>query len=305
MSITTVGQKKDIALIVDDNPDSLSMLNDTLDDAGITVLVALEGTQAITIARSITPDIILMDAIMPNMDGFETCKRLKTHRDLIHTPIIFMTGLSDTDSILKGFASGGVDYITKPVNSNELVARIKSHLSNARLTASAQQALDSAGRYLFATNSSGTLLWATPQASKLFEEAEINDTWPREHLYSYVKRLLAPEYNREKPLPIKEGSKPLEIRYVGHSQPNEYLLQLIDLDRPSEIELLHQQFPLTKREAEILLWIARGKTNREIAIILSCSPRTINKHLEQVFRKLNVENRTGAAVAALKYLEAN
>ncbi|MDZ4153930.1 helix-turn-helix transcriptional regulator, partial [Methylicorpusculum sp.] len=80
------------------------------------------------------------------------------------------------------------------------------------------------------------------------------------------------------------------------------LLRLIDLQRPSEIERLRSALPITEREAEVLLWIARGKTNREIGTILSMSPRTVNKHLEQVFRKLNVENRTTAAVFAMKYL---
>lgn len=300
----SISQKRDVALIVDDNPESLSMLNDTLDQAGITVLIALEGSQAITVASSITPDIILMDALMPNMDGFETCRRLKARRDLVHTPVIFMTGLTDTDSIVKGFAAGGVDYITKPVNSTELVARMKSHLTNARLAVSAQQALDSAGRYLFATDGNGCLQWATPQALRLFEAAELNDEWLEQNLHCYLKKILSPHYNKDKPLPIDAGEKPLEVRFIGHSHHDEILLQLIDPERPSESTLLRKHLPVTEREAEVLLWIARGKTNREIAKILSMSPRTVNKHLEQIFRKLNVENRTGAAVIALKYLES-
>jgi PleD family two-component response regulator len=108
--------KRDVVLIVDDSPETLSMLNDTLDAAGITVLVALEGQQALTIAASISPDIILMDAIMPNMDGFETCRRLKENPDLAHIPVIFMTGLTDSESVVRGLEAGGVDYINKPVN---------------------------------------------------------------------------------------------------------------------------------------------------------------------------------------------
>ena len=120
----TTNQKKDVVLVVDDSPESLSVINDILDQAGFTVLVALEGQQALNIANNITPDMILLDAIMPNMDGFETCRRLKASHELSHIPVIFMTGLSDTESVVKGLEAGGVDYIQKPVKGDELLARI-------------------------------------------------------------------------------------------------------------------------------------------------------------------------------------
>ena len=118
--MSTPNKRRDVVLIVDDSPETLSMLNDTLDQAGVTVLVALEGAQAITIASSVFPDVILMDAIMPNMDGFETCRRLKANHALSHIPVIFMTGLSEPESVVKGFEAGGIDYITKPVEPESL-----------------------------------------------------------------------------------------------------------------------------------------------------------------------------------------
>ena len=295
--------KKDVVLIVDDSPDTLSMLNDTLDQAGITVLVALEGSQALTIAANITPDVILMDALMPNMDGFETCRKLKENRDLAHIPVIFMTGLTDTESIVKGFAAGGVDYITKPVKGDELIARMRAHLNNARLTLSARVALDSAGQFLFSAAADGSLLWATPQAYHLLEDAGLDSVWLSENLPTQLRQLLAPHFNKEKGLLIKAADKPLEIRYISQTGDDEYLLQLIDMERPSDVDRLRSALPITERESEVLLWIAHGKTNREIGTILSMSPRTANKHLEQIFRKLNVENRTAAAVIALKHLQ--
>ncbi len=301
--MNTPSKRRDVVLIVDDSPETLSMLNDTLDQAGVTVLVALEGSQALTIAGSITPDVILMDAIMPNMDGFETCRQLKANRELSHIPVIFMTGLTDTESVVKGFEAGGVDYITKPVNGEELVARMKAHLSNARVTQNARVALDSAGQFLLSASPTEGLLWATPQAYTLFESAGLDNTWLQTELVAYLKRLLAPHYNREKGLLIAEGSKPLEMMYISETSTDEYLLQLVDLERPSEVEILRASLPITEREAEVLLWIARGKTNRDIGTILTMSPRTVNKHLEQIFRKLYVENRTTAAVIALKYLQ--
>lgn len=301
--MTAKSGKRDVVLVVDDSPETLGMLNDTLDQAGVTVLVALEGNQALTIASNITPDIILMDALMPTMDGFETCRRLKANRDLAHIPVIFMTGLSDTESIVRGFEAGGVDYITKPVNGDELIARMRVHLANARLTLSARMALDTAGQYLFATSHLGHILWATPQAYHLFESAGLDSLWLEQKLPEQLQPLFAPHYNKEKGLLLKAGDKPVEIRYISQTDSDEYLLQLVDLERPSDVELLRSALPMTEREAEVLLWIGRGKTNREIGTILGMSPRTVNKHLEQIFKKLGVENRTTAAVIALKHLQ--
>ena len=296
-------QRKDVVLVVDDSAESLSVINDILDHAGLTVLVALEGHQALNIASNITPDIILMDALMPNMDGFETCRRLKASRELSHIPIIFMTGLSDTESIVRGLEAGGVDYIQKPVNGDELLARMRVHLHNARLTLSARTALDTAGQFLMATDRDGKLLWATPQAHHLFEQKGISENWLENVLPETVKSLLLPNSNSGKDMVIPTAGQPVEVRYISQTAENEFLFRLIDLERPTETELLRSAFPITTRESEVLLWLAKGKSNSEIGLILGVSPRTINKHLEQVFRKLNVENRTSAAVMALKALE--
>src|SRR6266851_7890167 len=157
----------DIVLAVDDSPDTLRMLTDALEDAGMTVLVALEGAQALAIIAKITPDIVLMDAVMPSIDSFETCRRLKRNNALAHVPVIFMTGLSETQDIVNGLEAGGVDYVTKPINPDELLARIRVHLANARLAHSARAALDASGRYLLAADKSGGILWCTPQTAKL------------------------------------------------------------------------------------------------------------------------------------------
>lgn len=295
-------KSRDVVLVVDDSPDTLSMLNDVLDAENLTVLVALEGTQALTIASNITPDIILMDAMMPNMDGFETCRQLKTNPELAHIPIIFMTGLSDTESVVKGFDAGGVDYVTKPIKTDELVARMRVHLANAKLTLSARAALDSAGQFLFSTMKNGELLWATPQAQHLLNQSGASDIWLNEDFPKSLQPLLSGNVNRDKPLTVKGLTKALEIRYLGQTGSDEFLLRLVDPDRPSESEILKSAFSLTNREAEVLLWIGRGKTNREIGLILSMSPRTVNKHLEQIFKKLGVENRTTAAAMSIRYL---
>src|SRR5258707_6809606 len=163
----TESKKRDVALVIDDSPETLRLLTDALDGAGMTVMVAMDGAAAMRIVDQITPDIVLLDAVMPGMDGFETCRRLKRDAGLSNVPVIFMTGLAETEHIVRGLEAGGVDYVTKPIVIEEMIARIRVHLANARLTQSARAALDVSGRFLLAVNGQGKIMWATPQAQKL------------------------------------------------------------------------------------------------------------------------------------------
>lgn len=301
-------QQRNVVLVIDDSIESIHMLSDLLETAQFTVLVALEGAQALTITKNIKPDIILLDAIMPNMDGFETCKQLKLNPQLIDVPIIFMTGLSDTEHVVMGLNSGGVDYVTKPINGDELIARMRVHLTNARMTQSARMALDTAGQFLFTVDLHGQLLWATPQVNQLLlgaeSEAEVEPLSARLPglLQSWLKH--RPQTGHSLKLP--ELLQPLTIEMLNFIDNREYLLRLSNPHRPADDTLaLRDQFAVTSRESDVLLWIANGKTNREIGLILEMSPRTVNKHLEQIFKKLSVENRTSAAAAAIKCLARN
>src|SRR5437667_8367161 len=172
----TEAKKRDVALVVDDSPETLRLLTDALDGAGMTVMVALDGAAAMRIVDQITPDIILLDAVMPGMDGFETCRRLKRDAGLNNVPVIFMTGLAETEHIVRGLEAGGVDYLTKPIVVEEMIARIRVHLANARLTQTARAAARVPGRYLLAVNGQGKILWATPQAQKLLSDTLAADS---------------------------------------------------------------------------------------------------------------------------------
>lgn len=296
-------QENDLVLIVDDSPETLGMLNTALEKENMTSLVALEGNQALNIASKMMPDIILLDAMMPNMDGFEVCERLKNDPQLRSIPVMFMTGLSDTESIVKGFEAGGVDYITKPIVHSELIARIRVHLANTRLTTSVQNAMDLAGQYIFAVNKNGELLWSTPQVNQLLEQHEKDNIWESNKLPLQLKKSLAcsPSMGTEFALNIdKEIHK---VVYLGQSSDNEFLLRLINNNTDSEASILQERLALTPREAEVLLWITRGKTNKEIGQILEASPKTINKHSEKIYKKLEVDNRTSAASRAIQFLD--
>lgn len=205
-------------LVVDDVPDTLRMLCDALIQEGYTVLVARDGEQALERLAAIEPDAILMDAVMPGLSGFETCQRIKAHAVWSAIPVIFMTGLSDTADVVAGFDAGGVDYVVKPVRIEEVLARLSTHVRNARAAREAWQRASEAA------------------AQPSLAEAAV------------LSRL--------------------------------------------------EEAALTPRETEVLTWVARGKTNRDIADILGMSHRTVNKHLEHIFEKLGVETRAAAAALA-------
>lgn len=292
----------DVVLVVDDSPDALSMINDALEAEGMDVLVALEGKQALTIARRIRPDIILLDAVMPVLDGFDTCTALKADPSLATIPVIFMTGLSDTNDVVRGLECGGVDYLTKPIQPGELLARMRVHLNNARLTCSAQTALDSTGQTLFTVNADGAIQWATPQTHALLARARAVESWQQQELALQLQRWLShlPEPGHQ--LNLTGLEHPLSIRLVAQHTRQETLLKLIDEERTAGPVQLKDTLGLTERESEVLYWVANGKSNRETAQILNMSPRTVNKHLETIFHKLGVDNRTAAAGIALRQL---
>lgn len=296
-------------LVVDDAPASLGMLTSALEEAGYTVLVAQDGRKAIDIASKVTPSAILMDAVMPELDGFETSKQIKRHEALRDVPVLFMTGLSQTEHIVRGLESGGVDYITKPVDPEELIARLRVHIANARNSHSAHVALDASGRFLVSVDLSGAICWATTQAMAL-----IDDSWQQgevpsgqltqdtvEWLRNYLIEAGRGTHVSNDVVTTMGGTK-LRFSYAGQISSGEHLLRVAEMvdGRPSDI--LRKSFDLTGREAEVLMWIANGKSNKEIAAILEMSPRTVNKHLDRIFGKLGVENRTSAAVISLKRL---
>lgn len=298
-------KRRDIALVVDDSPETLRLLTDALDGAGMTVMVAMDGASAMRIVDQITPDIVLMDAIMPGIDGFETCRQLKREAGLADVPVIFMTGLSETEHIVRGLEAGGVDYVTKPIVIDEMLARIRVHLANARLTQSARNALDVSGRFLLAVDQHGKILWATPQAQKLLvENLRLSDD-DEIMLPSAVLDWLA---EMQKPSGTKDaaalfpGDDQLRLQFIGKVANNELLLRLAKGSTLQEPADFGKKLGLTVRESEVLSWLSKGKTNRDIAQILGLSPRTIDKHLEQIYAKLGVENRTAAAAVAVRAL---
>ncbi len=120
-------------LIVDDTPANIQVLSSTLKEKGYQISVATNGTQALDLVARMKPDLILLDVIMPGMDGFETCRHLKQSAETSGIPVIFLTARTDTVDIVRGFEMGAVDYVAKPFNAHELLARVNTHLTIDRL----------------------------------------------------------------------------------------------------------------------------------------------------------------------------
>ncbi|AXV18383.1 DNA-binding response regulator (plasmid) [Neorhizobium sp. SOG26] len=294
---------RDIVLLVDDSPDALGFLTEALEASGFSVLIATSGKAALSIVERITPDIILLDAVMPGMDGFATCRKLKSNTTVPQVPVIFMTGLTDTEHVVHALDSGGVDYLTKPINIDELRARIRVHLSNARSTQSARVALDAAGRHLLAVRGDGTIRWSTPQATRLIETNDLDHL--SRQISAWLKSFDRSGSGSDVPLSYRlSDANVLRFSFVGSIGADEILLRVTGSSERSAAEILRQHFALTLRESEVLEWIAKGKSNRDIGDILGLSARTVNKHLEQIYVKLGVENRASAAVRAMHVVHA-
>jgi DNA-binding NarL/FixJ family response regulator len=295
---------RDVVLVVDDSPDTLSFLTEAIERSGATVLVAVGGDLALALVDEITPDVILLDAVMPGLDGFETCRRLKAKPQLAGVPVIFMTGLSETEHIVKGLSAGGIDYVTKPIAPDEILARIRVHLASARAAQSARAALDTAGRTLFAVGQDGAVLWSTPQAGRLLAGLGTDPSGSLElpvRARDWLRGCLDGASVSALTLTDREGAAHT-LSFIGRT-PDEILLRLSRDTPAAGVDRLRERLPVTGREAEVLLWLSRGKSSRDIGEILGLSHRTVTKHLEGIYAKLGVENRTAASIIAARHLQ--
>jgi DNA-binding response OmpR family regulator len=292
-------QSADIVLIVDDQPDNLALLHDALDEAGYAVLVATDGASALQRARQAHPDVVLLDAVMPEMDGFEVARRLKADALTQAIPIVFMTGLTDTEHVVAAFAAGGADYVTKPIKPKEVLARIAAHVTNARQARQARNALDAFGHATLVVRASdGKLVWQTALARALLVEYFGGHEQAPPTLLEWLRA----QSSRRDPVPltVERGAKRLTFAlHESTDDDDQWLVVLREASDAAMIEAMSIAFRLTAREAEVLYWVAKGKTNKDIGDILSLSPRTVTKHLEHVFQKLGVETRTAAAGLAI------
>lgn len=296
----TLTQAQGTVMIVDDTPANLAVLSDALEESGYRVLVATDGYSALEQLRFIKPDVILLDGMMPGMDGFETCRRIKLHDDIGKIPILFMTALGDMDNLLRGFSEGAIDYIVKPFRNEEVLARVGAHVTRGRTIMRVEQALAEGGLAALAIDAAGAITWITANALALLDEFIDAKSEPR-MLPPALRDLIMAQLNADtERATAKFEFKNLSIKASACFYQTEYLLLLQKIGNCWNLESLRSDLGLTNREAEILMWISRGKTNRDIGLILDSSPRTVNKHLEHIFEKLGVTTRSAAVSKALQ-----
>jgi CheY-like chemotaxis protein/DNA-binding CsgD family transcriptional regulator len=302
-------QEQAVVLIVDDMPDNLSLLYTLLEQAGYIVLVATDGQTALERVAKFAPDAILLDAMMPGLNGFDTCRLLKTNPLTQYIPVIFMTGLTESEYVVNGFEAGGVDYVTKPIKHSEVLARLTTHIKNARLASQNRQAVDAAKLAMLAITNEGILRWQTNAASHLLSDFDwsLFNSKPLPESHDFLLHWINQTANSH--FIFEWRGLRLAFNKLGDTGDGTQLILLKQLDDAPTLqanpELIMRLCGLTQREAEVTHWVTLGKTNRDIAEILELSPRTVNKHLEHIFEKLGVETRTAAASMVASKLRQN
>jgi DNA-binding NarL/FixJ family response regulator len=276
-------------LLVDDSDDERRWLQAELERAGMRVRCAASGEAALEEIATARPEAVLLDVVMPGLDGFATCARLRERDDDL--PVIFMTGLGETEHVVRGFEVGANDFVTKPLAVPEVIARTLAHTRTARLVRATREAIDATDRAMIAVDRD-RILWLNGAARRLLGDAcEPTYDAPRPAWMAPLDRIRGGDGSAE----LRLDGRVLEARRIAEPSPAVCVVALALREThaagwaPPE---------LTARESEVLLWVGRGKTNRDIAEILGMSPRTVNKHLEHIFAKLGVETRTAAAAAA-------
>ncbi|MCX7098821.1 MAG: response regulator [Methylococcales bacterium] len=293
-------------MIVDDTPGNLALLSDTLSEAGYRVLVATDGLSALAQIDYLKPDIILLDVMMPGIDGFETCHRLKANPETATIPVLFMTALSELDNLLRGFDEGAVDYLVKPVRPPEVLARVAVQLNQVRTLQRAEDALKLSPVAVLAIDAVHGITWLSPSAQQWLDEFSqkhglsanigIGDSLPK----PLLDWLTTADKNEGTGFNSYRAGTSFSAKLSSRQAPGESILMLEKQTGEWDLEVVKLSSGLTSREAEILMWVSRGKTNKEVGIILGSSPRTINKHLEHIFEKLGVVTRAAAVSKVLQ-----
>lgn len=292
-------------------------LAELLEDAGYGALALESAAAALAQAAVAPPDLMLLDAQLVDGSGFDLARRLKALAQTSPAPIIFLADPSHPEHLVQALESGGADCVNQPVKPHELLARMAMHLAGARERRQARNALDAFGyATLTVRPHDGKLMWQTPLSRELLQRYCPNhppyasrtapevQTWLQECLRC-LQRGDAP-----RPLVLSQGDGArLTLRLHQQTGDNEsaasadsqewagddWLIVMREVSDQAVMQAMRDIFALTLREAEVLYWVVKGKTNKDVGDILGSSPMTVKKHLERVFVKLGVETRTAAA----------
>ena len=333
--------KRPIVLIVDDTQIEIQIMTTALSMKGYQTAVAMNGRQALDNVEKIFPDLILLDIMMPGMDGFEVCRTLKGSSRTMDIPVIFLTVKDEIEDIVKGFDAGAVDYVTKPFNSAELLARVRTHVELkkkkdnetyliSRLTATlaeqrqAEEALRQAhdNLELMVEERTAELLLKNRQLSEEIEErkrAEVNLELKSQKLEEFNTALKVLLNQRQ------ADKKALEERVLANIKnlimPNIRKLKKTILKKTksevyvniieSNLKKITSSFSqtlsskylnLTSKEIQVAHLIKEGKISKNIAVLLNVSGRTVDFHRKNIRSKLGLRKKKGNLQSSLSKL---
>jgi len=288
-------------LVIDDSPENLKVLVTILAERGYQVRPALSGEIALKAVQEEIPDLVLLDIMMPVMDGLEVCRLLKSDAGTRDIPILFISALSDAEDKIKAFRAGGVDYISKPFHAEEVLARVQTHLAlrnmNVQLLReievrkSTQEALQEAHdeleqrvaeRTAQLDRETARLAEANIALKILLEKREEDKRELEETVLSNIDKLVLPYLDKLKKVCTDEPQK----TFLGLIQGN---LEEVT----SSFSQVHNTYlaNLTPAQIQIADLIKRGHTTKEIASLLNLSPATVACHRQEIRKRLSLQNR--------------
>ncbi len=270
-----------VIMVVDDNHDSLKLLTDILSEQGFQVRQALNGQLALAAVKQQSPDLFILDIRMPEMDGFELCRQLKNNDVTRNVPVIFISGLEDSDDKVKAFRIGGQDYITKPFEDTEVLARVKLHLEVSSMRKNLENIVQQRTINLEESNIAlKVLLEHRGSEREKFEENAL----------SHIRSLVTPYLERLKNTDLdSRQSSLLDIVEVN----------LLEITSQFSGTLYSSSLGLTRREMEIAALIKAGKTNAETASLINISEHSVSFHRQNLRKKLGLLGRKVNLVAYL------
>lgn len=300
-------------LLVDDVPANLGALGEFFVAAGAKVFIAQSGEAALARLAAVQPDVVLLDITMPGLDGLETCRRMKAHAEWADVPVLFITALGETADKVAGFAAGGADYIAKPFQAEEVLARVAAHLRIRALQRELAARAEELQRQNDALELEMQRRLATERAMQRSLDRAVLVATPAGEVQfcsDRAARLLARHFPGEALQRVPAGllrGEPVDGLAVVHAArgDRDAVLWLLEEKLPAPSPARLEPLGLTPREAEILFWIAHGKTNGEIGVILELAPNTVKKHVQNLLPKLGVETRIAAALRAMEELGIN
>ncbi len=292
---------KPIILIVDDEEANLQLIGKILQNLDVDITLASSGKEALQLLKSLVPDLIILDIIMPSMSGFDVCRKIKSRKPTSEVPIIFLSAKVDSEDIIKGFDIGARDYITKPFIKEELVARVEAQLNiitNEKkiknLNNNLEEKVKERTKALTKINEK---LTDYNTALKVLMDQRDEDRIDLEHqVMANAEELILPSIERLKQTNLNKQQKEL----LGICENN---ISKITSSFVSSMMDNGRVRGLTHRETTIANLIVQGKSSQEISTILNISESTINYHRNNIRKKVGIKNKSVNLQVYLKQLE--